>query len=191
MGVTFRFYKCDLRNIKALKKTINKIGIDFRKIDVLVNNAGIIQKIDFTRITEQVFDKFIDTNLKAALFVSQFALKYLKKANEPLIINIASLGGMQNWTDYIPYGISKAGIIKLTYLLAKKLAPKVRVNAIAPGTIIIKDEEAGTPEKIPVRKIPLKKYGRPDDIIKAVKFLLNSHYITGQVISVDGGRLLK
>lgn len=189
-GIKYKFYKCDLRDIKALKKNVDKIGTYFEKIDILINNAGIIKKIDFTEITEKVFDNFINTNLKAALFASQFSLKYLKKSKEPLIINIASLGGMQNWTNYIPYGISKAGIIKLTYLLAKRLAPKIRVNAIAPGTIIIKGEEAGTPEKTPVKKIPLKKYGSPDDITEAVKFLINSTYITGQVIPVDGGRLL-
>lgn len=179
-----------MRDIKVLKRTIDKIGTDFGKIDILINNAGIIRKIDFTKITEQIFYNFIDTNLKAALFTSQFSLKYLKKANEPSIINIASLGGLQNWTNYIPYGISKAGVIKLTYLLAKTLAPKIRVNAVAPGTIIIKGEEAGTPEKTPVKRIPLRKYGNPDDIIEAVKFLINSPYITGQVIPVDGGRLL-
>ena len=190
LGITFRFYKCDLRDIKALRKTIAKIGRDFGKIDVLVNNAGIIQKIDFTEITEQVFDMFIDINLKAALFASQFALKYLEKSKEPSIIIIASLGGLQNWANYIPYGISKAGIIKLTYLLAKRLAPKIRVNAIAPGTISVKGEEAGTPEKTSLSKIPLKKYGSPENITEAVKFLINSPYITGQVIPVDGGRLL-
>jgi pteridine reductase len=189
-GIKYKFYKCDLRDIKALKKTVNRIGSDFRKIDVLVNNAGIIKKIDFTEITEKVLDNFINTNLKAALFTSQFSLKYLEKSKSPLIINIASLGGLQNWTNYIPYGISKAGIIKLTYLLAKRLAPKIRVNAIAPGTIIIKGEETGITEKTPVKRIPLKKYGSPDDIVEAVKFLINSPYIAGQVIPVDGGRLL-
>ena len=141
-------------------------------------------------ITEQLFDKFIDVNLKAALFTSQFSVKYLNKSKAPLIINIASLGGLQNWPDYIPYGVSKAGIIKLTYLLAKRLAPKIRVNAIAPGTIIIKDEEAGTPEKTPVKRIPLASYGGPEDIVEAVKYLLSAHYVTGQVIAVDGGRLI-
>lgn len=137
-----------------------------------------------------MFDKFLDINLKAALFTSRFSLKYLNKSKEPLIINIASLGGLQNWVNYIPYGVSKAGIIKLTYLLAKRLAPKIRVNAIAPGTIIIKDEEAGTPDKTPVKKIPLEKYGSPDDIIEAVKYLISAKYVTGQVIAVDGGRLV-
>ncbi len=186
----YKFYKCDIRNLDSLKKTIDKIGRDFGKIDLLINNAGIIRKIDFTKITEKIFNDFISVNLKSALFASQYSMKYLEKSKSPSIINIASLGGLQNWASYMPYSISKAGIIKLTYLLAKRLAPKIRVNAIAPGTIIIKDEEAGTPEKTPMEKIPLKKYGTPDDIIEAVKYLINAPYVTGQVIAVEGGRLL-
>jgi NAD(P)-dependent dehydrogenase (short-subunit alcohol dehydrogenase family) len=97
---------------------------------------------------------------------------------------------MQNWTGFIPYSTSKTGLIKLTYLLARKLAPKIRVNAISPGTIIIKGEEKGTPSKTDVTKIPLKKYGSPEDIISAVKFIIDCKYLTGHVIPIDGGRLL-
>ena len=189
-NILYKFYKCDIRNLDSLKNTIDKVGKDFGKIDLLINNAGIIRKIDFTKITEKIFDDFISVNLKSALFAVQYSMKYLEKSKSPSIINIASLGGLQNWAAYMPYGISKAGIIKLTYLLAKRLAPKIRVNAIAPGTIIIKDEEAGTPEKTPMEKIPLKKYGNPDDIVEAVKYLINAPYVTGQVIAVEGGRLL-
>ena len=97
---------------------------------------------------------------------------------------------MQNWTGLIPYSISKAGVIKLTTLLAKKLAPKVRVNAIAPGTIIIEGEEEGTPDKIAPEKIQLKRYGNTGNIIETVRFILKNDYLTGQVIVVDGGRNL-
>ncbi len=189
-GVKYKFYNCDLKNITKLKATISKIGSDFKKIDLLVNNSGIIKKVEFTDITEKLFDDTIGVNLKAPLFVTQFSLKYLNKSKAPLIINIASLGGLQNWTGYFPYSISKTGVIKLTYLLARRLAPKIRVNAIAPGTIIIEGEEKGTPQKIDVTKIPLKKYGSPADIISAVKFIIDCSYLTGHVIPIDGGRLL-
>lgn len=190
LNVKFKFYKCDIINIYSLKKTILKIGQENRKIDLLVNNAGIINKKNFEDITPELFNKTINVNLRAPLFTSQYALKYLIKSSDPCIINIASVGGFQNWSGFIPYSISKSGIIKLTYLLAKKLAPKIRVNAIAPGTIVIKGEEKGTPEKIPAKKIPLKKYGNPRDIIEAIRFILNCDYLTGHVIPVEGGRLL-
>lgn len=189
-GIKFKFYKCDLKNIPKLKNAINKIGSDFKKIDLLVNNSGVIKKVEFKDITPKLFDDTIAVNLKAPLFVTQFALKYLNKAKEPLVINIASLGGLQNWSGFIPYSTSKTGLIKLTYLLARKLAPKIRVNAIAPGTIIIHGEEKGTPSKIDVSMIPLKKYGTPEDIISAVKFIIDCKYLTGHVIPIDGGRLL-
>ncbi len=189
-NIKFKFYKCDISNSAKAKAVIDSIGKDFKKIDLLVNNSAMITKVDFEKITPELFDKTIALNLKAPLFISQYSLKYLNKAKAPLIINMASLGGLQNWTGYFPYSISKTAVIKLTYLLARKLAPKVRVNAIAPGTIIVDGEEAGTPQKTDMTRIPLKKYGSPKDIIEAVKFIINSEYLTGIVIPVEGGRLL-
>jgi len=189
-NIRYKFYKCDVKDLDALKITINAIGKEFEKIDLLVNNSGIIRKVSFEELTPEVFDEVMNVNLRAVLFTSQFALPYLQKAEEPSIIVIASLGGLQNWTSYFPYSLSKTAVIKLTKLMAKGLAPKIRVNAIAPGTIIIEGEEAGTPGKSPIDKIPLKKYGNPEDITKAVDFLLNSKYVTGQVLPVEGGRTL-
>lgn len=188
--VRFKFYKCDLRDIKTLKKTINKIGNDFGKLDLLVNNAGIIRRIKFEDVTQIIYDDILNVNLRAMLFTSQFCLPFLKKSSQPLIINLASLGGIKNWVNYFPYCISKAGVIKLTYLLAKYFAPKIRVNAIAPGTIIMRGEKSGTPEHVSMHRVPLKKFGEPQNIIDAVKFLINCEYITGQVITIDGGRTL-
>ena len=189
-SIKFKFYKCDLRNAAQIKRTAEKFGKDFKKLDILVNNAGVINKVDFENITPDLFENTIAVNLKAPLFLTQYSLKYLKKSSKPLVINIASLGGLQNWSGFIPYSISKSALIKLTHLLARKLAPKIRVNAIAPGTIIIKGEEKGTPDKINVEKIPLRKYGTPKDIIEAIKFIINCKYLTGHVIPVEGGRLL-
>jgi NAD(P)-dependent dehydrogenase (short-subunit alcohol dehydrogenase family) len=189
-NIKFKLYKCDLRNVKSIKNTVKRIGNDFKKIDILVNNAGVIKRIDFEKITPELFEDTISINLKAPLFITQYALKYLSKSPNPLIINMASLGGMQNWATHMPYSISKTAMIKLTYLLAKRLAPKIRVNAISPGTIIVQGEEEGTPQKIKVEKIPLKRYGSPKDIIEAVKFIINCQYLTGHVIPVDGGRIV-
>ncbi len=189
-GIKYRFYKCDITDQAKLRKVIQSIGKEFRKIDLLINNAGMITRVDFEKITPKLFDETIALNLKAPLFISQYSLQYLRKSIAPLIINISSLGGLQNWTGFIPYSTSKTGLVKLTYLLARKLAPKIRVNAIAPGTIIIDGEEKGTPEKTDVEKIPLKKYGNPNDIVAAVKFIIECQYLTGHVIPIDGGRLL-
>ena len=188
--IKYSLYKCNLRDLAEVKETIDIIGKEFKKIDLLVNNSGIINKIEFEDINPELFDATIDVNLRAPLFVTQYCIKYLKKSKDPVVIIMASLGGLQNWIGLMPYSISKTAVIKLTYLLAKKLAPQIRVNAIAPGTIIIKGEEEGTPSKIAPEKIPLKKYGKPEDIIEAVKFIINCNYLTGHTIPIDGGRLL-
>jgi NAD(P)-dependent dehydrogenase (short-subunit alcohol dehydrogenase family) len=190
LGIKFRFYKCNLEKVNSIKKTIEKIGKDFKKIDVLVNNAGVIEKVEFEKITAAKFDNKININLRAPLFVTQSAVKYLRRSKSPVVINLASLGGLQNWSAFIPYSISKTALIKLTYLLALTLAPKIRVNAIAPGTIVIEGERAGTPGMVNVEKIPLKNYGNAKHIIDAVEFILKCDYLTGHVIPVDGGRLL-
>lgn len=189
-NINYKYYKCDITNSAKAKAVIDKIGKEFKAVDLLVNNSGMITKIDFEKITPELFDKTIALNVKAPLFISQAAVKYLNKAKDPVIINLASLGGLQNWTGFFPYSISKTANIKLTYLLARKLAPKIRVNAIAPGTIVVEGEQPGTPSMIQMEKIPLKKYGSPKDIIEAVRFILRCEYLTGHVIPVDGGRLL-
>lgn len=189
-NIRYKFFKCDLKNVSELKRTVNKIGSDFKKIDVLINNSGVIKKVDLEEINEKLFNDTIAVNLRAPLFVTQTAVKYMRKAKSPVVINIASLGGLQNWSGFIPYSLSKTALVKLTLLLARKLAPKIRVNSIAPGTIVIDGEEKGTPQKTSVEKIPLKRYGTPSDIISAVEFIIDCRYLTGHVIPVDGGRLL-
>jgi pteridine reductase len=105
------------------------------------------------------------------------------------IINIASLGGLQAWTKHLPYSVSKAGVIMLTRILAKELAPHVQVNAIAPGTIIMEGDEGPGRRHVPVSSIPLKHYGKPSDITDLVVFLATSgSYMTGQILVADGGR---
>ena len=189
-NIKYKFYKCDLQDLELLKKTADDIGREFGIIDLLVNNSGIIRKVTFDLLTPDVYDEVMNINVKAILFGSQYFLPYLKKAEEPSIINIASLGGLQNWISYFPYSLSKTSVIKLTQLMAKALAPQIRVNAIAPGTIIIEGEEGSTPDKTPIEKVPLKKYGSPADITEAVSYLINAKYVTGQVLAVVGGRIL-
>lgn len=186
----YLFIKCDLKNVKAIQRAVKKTGEYFGRIDVVVNNSGVFSKVDFSEITEKHFDDTISVNLKAPLFVSQFAYEYLLRAENPQIINISSLGGLMNWSNFMTYSISKAGLIKMTELLAKRLSPDVRVNSIAPGTLFIKGEEDSSVKKIDAKKIPLRRYGTPDDIIEAVKFLLICTYVTGQTIVIDGGRKL-
>lgn len=183
--------KADVSDVSEIKKMFKVIRKEFNNLEVLINNAAIFENYDFFDITEKIFDKFINTNLKSGFFCSQEAAKIMlnSKIEQGKIINMASLGGILNWTGYIPYGISKAGVIKMTYLLAKKLAPKILVNAIAPGTIWIEDDKNENVNPAETKKYPMKKLGEAKDITSIINYLVNENkYITGQVIAVDGGR---
>ena len=181
--------QADVSNARAVKRMVQSAIKKFGKIDLLVNNAAIFPpQHDFEKISEKLWDGVMAINLKAAFLCSQEVSKYMLKRKSGKIVNIASLGAFQAWTKHIPYCVSKAGVVMLTKVMAKSLAPHISVNAIAPGTIIIPNEEAHAEHFPDVEKIPLKKYGKPSDITDLLIFLATaSDYITGQIISVDGG----
>jgi len=126
--------------------------------------------------------------LKAVFYCCQAAAPLLKKSNGA-IINFADIGGILGWPGFIPHSISKAGIIMLTRCLAKELAPGIRVNAIAPGTITMPGDLPELEADF-VKLAPLHRSGRPNDIVAAVSYLASAGFVTGQVLVVDGGRTL-
>ena len=138
--------------------------------------------------TEEIWDEALETNLRAPFFCAQAAAPWLTRARG-VIINFADTGGLLGWTGYIAHSVSKAGVIMLTKVLAKALAPDVRVNAIAPGTITM-EGDAPELESNFIKRAPLRRSGTPADITDTVVFLARSKFITGQVLVVDGGRTL-
>lgn len=193
MGVTVTAIKCDVSKVVEIKKMFQAVYSKYKKLDVLVNNAGIFKHTEFLETNERIFDKHINTNLKGVFFCSQEAAKIMLKSEEPYgrIINIASLGAIQNWTGYIPYSLSKIGVIKLTQQLGKKLAPKILVNAIAPGTILIDNDDNENVNLNEANKYPMKRFAKSKDFTSLIRYLVNeNNYITGQTFIVDGGRSL-
>lgn len=183
-------FKADISKVEQIKFLFEKIKKEYKTIDVLVNNAAIFRAVDLFKINEKIFDEFINTNLKSVLFCSIEASKIMlgSKNKSGKIINIASLGGIQNWKDFIPYSISKVGVIKLTKLLAKRLAPGILVNAIAPGTVLIENDANETADLKEVVKYPMKRFANPNDITSFVNYLADTNeYITGQIFIIDGG----
>jgi pteridine reductase len=142
-------------------------------------------------ITENAWDDLIGTNLKAPLFLSQAAATELKK-HHGSIVNIIDIHAEFPMKSYVVYNVAKGGLLALTRSLARELGPEVRVNGIAPGTIVWPDDEAWKDELARQRimnQTALKRIGEPEDIARAVEFLLTAApYITGQVLAVDGGR---
>ena len=162
---------------------------DFGRLDILVNNAGMFFSAKFEELTEEQWDRMLDTNLKSQFLCSQAATPLLRRSGNGRIINFASLGGLLAWPSYAHYCVSKAGVIMLTRCLARALAPEIAVNAIAPGTISFPGDVPELAEDF-IRRAPLRRTGSPEDIEEAVVFLAQSAFVTGQVLVVDGGRSL-
>lgn len=165
---------------------------NFGRVDILVNNAGVTKDTLLVRMSEEDFDKVLDTNLKGAFFCMKNAAKLMMKQRSGRIINISSVVGVRGNAGQVNYAASKAGIIGMTKSLAKELAArKVTVNAIAPGFIAtdMTDVLSDAVKEAILGEIPMKTLGAPEDIANAVAFFADetSGYITGQVLCVDGG----
>jgi pteridine reductase len=175
-------------NLPALVKDAVKA---FGQLDGLVNNASSFYPTPLGEITEQSWDDLVGTNLKAPLFLSQAAAKELRKTHGA-IVNIIDIHAEFPMKSYVVYNVAKGGLVALTRSLARELGPEVRVNGVAPGTILWPDDDAWKDEVSRQRimnQTALKRIGEPEDIAKAVEFLLTGGpYVTGQVLAVDGGR---
>lgn len=180
--------RADIRHSKQVDKMFRQAVKHFGRLDLLVNNAAIFPPAKkFIEISDELWDYVISTNLTGQFYCARAAAKMMEKRGGK-IINFASLGGFQVWQEHIAYNVAKAGVIMLTKALSKALAPKITVNAIAPGTIIIPGEESTGIRHVEEKKIPLKRYGVAEDITSAVLYLAHADYVTGQILAVDGGR---
>lgn len=160
-------------------------------LDALINNASLFTPGDVGVVSEAHWDRLMDSNLKAPFFLSQALAPSLSKA-KGCIVNMADIHAERGLPGYITYSISKAGLVAMTKALAKELAPNVRVNAVAPGAILWPENAEDQARQAEILlKVPLQRCGTVDDIAKAVRFLIcEADYMTGQVLAVDGGRLL-
>ena len=191
------FIKADLNKEEDRKHLIIKIKKKFKKIDVLINNAGHIPERKINYKNKFFNEDFIKLNLNSVAYLTESLIPFLKKSKNASIINIASIYGFlahdynlyknTNMNPSLAYGISKAGLIQFTKLTAAKLAPNIRVNSISPGGIFRKQNKSFI--KRYLNKTLLKRMGKEDDVSNVVIFLSSSlsNYITGQNIILDGG----
>src|SRR3990170_9021709 len=183
--------QADLLNIASLPDLVKTTVNQFGSLDILVNNASSFFATAVGDINEKAWEDLIGTNLKAPLFLSQAAAAELRKRHG-CIVNIVDIHAEFPMKNYIVYTIAKGGLLALTRSLACELGPEVRVNGVAPGTILWPEDQTWGDElsrQRIVNQTALKRVGDPDDIAKAVDFLVTSApYVTGQMIAVDGGR---
>lgn len=188
-GVRSAVVRADVASRPQVQRMFHTVNEQFGRLDVLVNNAGIFFPSRWDRLTEEQWDRILSVNLKGPFFCAQEAARMMRCRKRGNIINISSLGGLQAWPDYIHYCSSKAGLIMLTRCLAKALAPDIRVNSVAPGTILFPGEKRTTQTENVVRSTPLRKAGQAKDIAQMVLHLAcHGDFITGQVFTVDGGK---
>ena len=189
-GYTIEIFKADVSKREEVKELLNFAINKFNKIDVLVNNAGISQTKLFTDITEEDWNNMINTNLNSVFYMSQEVAKNMIHEKEGCIINMSSIWGKVGASCEVHYSVSKAGIDALTKSLAKELGlSNIRVNSIAPGIIDTDMNKHLSKEEIKEieQEIPLARIGKPEDIAKCVKWLIDDNYTTGQVIEINGG----
>ena len=186
-GVEAKAYQCNIANFAAVKETVTHIKVDFSKVQILVNNAGIIRDGLLAMMREEDFDAVLDTNLKGAFHMIRHMTGLFLRNHEGCIINITSVVGLMGNAGQCNYAASKAGLIGLTKSVAKELAPKgIRCNAVAPG-FIATDMTKGQMDHPLLHMIPLGKMGKADDVAEAVAYLATANYVTGEVLRVDGG----
>lgn len=192
-NIDIDIFKANVCKINEIKRLIDFTVEKYGRIDVLINNAGISEEKLFTDITEEEFDRMIKTNMYSVFFGSQEAARHMIKAHSGCIINISSIYGLTGGSCEVAYSMAKAGVDGLTKALAKELGPSnIRVNSIAPGAIDTDMNGNLTEEEWQAIKeeTPLMRIGKPIDITRCVKWLLEDEFTTGQVISPNGGLVI-
>ena len=183
--------QADLLKMEELEALVSEACMAWGKIDVLVNNASSFYSTAIADVTEQQWDELMGSNLKAPFFLAKLLSEMLAD-NSGCIVNIVDIHAERGLMGYPVYSIAKAGLVAMTKILAKELGPAVRVNGVAPGAILWPDNDLSEQERQEIlQRVALRRKGEPADIAKAVCFLIkDADYMTGQILTVDGGRTL-
>jgi pteridine reductase len=187
-GGKIELFKIDLTEEGAITKTTQAAIKAFGQIDILINNSALFYPTPMGEITEKDWNAFHELNLKAAFFLSQEVGMLMKKQGEGRIVSIGDIAYESPWPNFLPYTLTKAGINTMTKGLAKALAPQVLVNCVNPGPVLLPKDFSEKQIAKALERTLLKREGTAEDISKTVRFLIESDYITGASIPVDGGR---
>lgn len=178
---TVTLIQADLTDPEQIQSLVSNL----QSLKVLVNSAAYMPSGNVNALTLENWDTSLDLNLRAPFLLAQECAK--KMTDGGLIVNITDVGAQKTWSRYPSYTVSKAALESLTKILARALAPKIRVNAIAPGFVLQSDIVPAEEWERLIGRIPLKRPARTEEITSALEFLLKNEYITGQTIVVDGG----
>ncbi|HUQ82418.1 MAG TPA: SDR family oxidoreductase [Gemmatimonadaceae bacterium] len=180
-------FQSDLSQRDSPAQLVDEVAAKLGALDVLVNSAAIMQRTPLESVTPADWDATFALNARAPFFAAVAAGRHMAEKGGA-IVNIADLAALETWPAYIPHGLSKTVVVQMTRALARTLAPDVRVNAIAPGVILLPDGWDDEASERLRRTTPLKRLGSVNDVVGAVIYLLEADYVTGETIVVDGGR---
>jgi NAD(P)-dependent dehydrogenase (short-subunit alcohol dehydrogenase family) len=191
LGVRAAAARCDQRREAEVRAAVQAELAAFGRLDVLVNSAAIFPRRPLAELDAAAWDEALETNLRGPFLFALHAAPALKADGGGKIINLADVAGVRPWPNYLPYSVSKAGVIALTHGLAKALAPEVQVNAVAPGAILWPGDYPEEQRRAVLARVPLARAGSPADVVNTILYLIEaSDYVTGALIPVDGGRLI-
>lgn len=181
--------QADLSRPEGVAALARGVTDHFGRLDLLVNSAASFDATPLLEVDAERWDAVMDLNLRGPFLVTR-ALAPLLSASRGSVINLVDLSALHPWVRYPHHAVSKAGLLHLTRIMARVLAPEVRVNAIAPGTVLPPDDYPDAEREREIARTPLRRIGTPDDVVRAVHFLATSPFVTGELIVVDGGRSL-
>jgi 3-oxoacyl-[acyl-carrier protein] reductase/pteridine reductase len=186
LGVQGLALECDQRKQESVNHAVDKVLSQFGQLDLLINNAGVFETGKLENITAELWDEVFAVNVRGPFLVSQRSIPSLRRARGR-IINLGSLGGEKPWATHAHYCSSKAALHMLTRVMAKALAPEIAVNCVAPGMIATEGQDPQLLARLAART-PMKTNGSPEDVVSAVLYFATApHFVTGQVLTVDGG----
>ncbi len=184
-------FRADLESVSEIESMVSAVKQAFGRIDILVNCASVFYRKPLEELTERDWNLNLDTNLKAPFFLSKFAGLVMRSQGAGKIINIGDWAAIRPYNNYLPYTVSKTGLLGLTRSLAKALAPEVEVNCIAIGPVLPPDDYDQIETQKLVAGTLLKRLGSPEDVARAVLFFCEgTDFATGATLVLDGGRLL-
>jgi pteridine reductase len=183
-------FSADLSNLSQIEELVEKVSKRFGSLDLLVNSAATFAPTSFADTTEPLWDLHFAVNLKAPFFLSRAFARHVGTDRSGQIVNIADWRALRPDPECLAYSLTKAGIVAMTKGLALALAPNIRVNSIAPGAILPPhDRDEAYLEEL-AKRTPLKRHGSPEEVVKAMLYLVTAEFVTGQIIFVDGGKHL-
>ena len=179
--------QADLAHVDAAYALVDRAVAWRGALGALVNSAAIMLRTPIAETTQADWDRMFALNVRAPYFLSQRAASSLA-ASDGAIVNIADLAAFESWPAYVPHGMTKAAVVQMTRAMARALAPGVRVNAVAPGVVLLPEGWSEADAEHLQATTPLRRLGSPEDVAQAVVYLLSARYVTGEVMRVDGGR---